>query len=136
MFMFKDITTKNNSLNLIFLLVFYLINSLGIILSHCLSLPLWLDSIGTMFCVYFYGIYAGLLCIPVNIATLFFIDSFNFVSPAVALFLIYGTLHFKKKNCLDVNSTMLFSAFVIFNNNKFSCFNVDDVFCLFSTLLC
>ncbi|SKA67435.1 energy-coupling factor transport system substrate-specific component [Succinivibrio dextrinosolvens DSM 3072] len=127
MFMCKDITTKNNSLNLIFLFVFYLINSLGIILSHCLSLPLWLDSIGTMFCVYFYGIYAGLLCIPVNIATLFFIDSFNFVSPAVALFLIYGTLHFKKKNSLDVNSTMIFSAFVIFFSFIISlCINMVD----------
>lgn len=124
--MCKDIT-KNSSLNIVLLLAFYLINSLGIILSHSLNLPLWLDSIGTMFCVYFYGLYAGLLCIPVNIATLFFIDSFNYVSPAIALFLIYGTYHFKSKNRLDLNSTLLFSAFVIFFSFIISlCINMID----------
>ncbi len=120
-------STENNYQNFIFIIVFSLLNCIGIILSHKLNLPLWLDSIGTMFCVYFYGVYAGVLCIFVNIATLCFLDSFNVVSPAISAFLIYGTSYFKNKHRFDVNSIMLFSAFVIFFSFMISlCINLID----------
>ncbi len=120
-------STKNKYQNIVFILFFSLLNCVGIILSHKLNLPLWLDSIGTMLGVYFYGVYAGILCIFVNITSLCFLDSFNVVSPLISAFLIYGTSFFKNKHRFDVNSIMLFSAFVIFFSFIISlCINFID----------
>lgn len=120
-------STKNKYQNIGFILFFLLLNCVGIILSHKLDLPLWLDSVGTMLGVYYYGVYAGVLCVLVNIASLCYLDSFNVVSPLISAFLIYGTSFFKNKHRFDVNSIMLFSAFVIFFSFLISlCINFID----------
>lgn len=118
--MSRDIKTIN-SFNSLFVIGFALINCVGILLSSKLSLPVWLDSVGTMLSVYFFGVYAGLVCVLVNIATQFLLDSLNFVSPAVGVFIIYATHFFKNKHRIDLNAMMLFSIFVIFFSFLISC---------------